>query len=217
MPHFALSHPVHAHEVATDTARRVRCLSVFIALGVHTLIDGVAPGAAVTGGADYALGGLVFVALISHHLPASFSLTSALKANQYPNSTSFFYLIIVNAVVPVGTVLAPLVLSGPSDALLGAVPGFSAGTFIHVATSGLLPAIQRRHRGKAMFFGVVVLGVLFMAASGMLVHPHQVDKQFPSFPLAPGLRPVSYPTRDGVLTPLVPTCLPCHLIPIGPL
>ena len=172
MSRFALSHLGYAHGVATDTARRVGSLSVFIALGVHTLIDGVAPGAAVTGGAVYALGGLVFVALISHHLPASFSLTSALKANQYPNSTSFFYLIIVNAVVPVGTVLAPLVLSGLSDALLGAMLGFSAGTFIHVATSDLLPVIRRRHRGKALFFGVVVLGVLFMAGSGMLDHPH---------------------------------------------
>ena len=138
----------------------------------NTLIDGIALGVAVTGGEDFALGGLVFVALISHHMPASFSLTSALKANQYPNSTSFLYLIIVNAMVPVGTVLAALVLSGLSDWLLGAMLGFSAGTFIHVATSDLLPVIQRRRRGKAPFFGVVVLGVLFMAGFGMLAHPH---------------------------------------------
>ena len=172
MPHFALSHLGHVREVATDTARRVGSLGVFIALGVHTLIDGIALGAGVTGGEDYALGGLVFVAPISHHLPASFSLTSALKANQYPNSTSFLYLITVNARVPVGTVLAALALSGLSDALLGAMLGFSAGTFIHVATSDLLPIIQRRHRGKASFFGVVVLGVPFIAGFGMLAHPH---------------------------------------------
>jgi zinc and cadmium transporter len=89
LPHFALSHLGHAHEAATETARRVGGLSVFIALGVHTLIDGIALGVAVTGGEDFALGGLVFVALISHHMPASFSLTSALKANQYPNGTAF--------------------------------------------------------------------------------------------------------------------------------
>ena len=172
MPHFALSHLGHAREVATDTARRVDGLSVFIALGVHTLIDGIALGAAVTGGEDYALGGLVFVALISLHLPASFSLTLALKANEYPNTTSFLYLIIVNAMVPVGTVLAALALSGLYDALLGAMLGFSAGTFIHVATSDLLPTIQRRHRGKAMSFGVVVLGVLFIAGFGRLAHPN---------------------------------------------
>ena len=172
LPRFALSHLDHAHEAATDTARRVSGLSVFVALGVHTLIDGIALGVAVTGGEGFALGGLVFVALISHHLPASFSLTSALKANQYPNSTAFLYLIIVNAMVPVGTVLAALALSGLSGAMLGAMLGFSAGTFIHVATSDLLPVIQRRQRGKALFFGVVVLGVVFMAGFGMLAHPH---------------------------------------------
>ena len=74
--------------------------------------------------------------------------------------------------VPVGTVLAALVLSGLSDSMLGAMLGFSAGTFIHVATSDLLPVIQRRQRGKALFFGVVVLGILFMAGFGMLAHPH---------------------------------------------
>ena len=172
LPRFALSHLGHAHEAVTETARRASGLSVFIALGVHTLIDGIALGVAVAGGEGFALGGLVFVALISHHMPASFSLTSALKANQYPNSTAFLYLIIVNAMVPVGTVLAALVLSGLSDWLLGAMLGFSAGTFIHVATSDLLPVIQRRQRGKALFFGIVVLGVVFMAGFGMLAHPH---------------------------------------------
>ena len=172
LPHFALSHLGHAHEAAEETARRVGGLSVFIALGLHTLIDGIALGVAVTGGEDFALGGLVFVALISHHLPAAFSLTSALKANQYPNRTTLLYLVIVNATVPVGTVLASLVLSGLSDWLLGAMLGFSAGTFIHVATNDLLPVIQRRRSGKALFFGIVILGALFMAGFGMLAHPH---------------------------------------------
>ena len=73
LPHFALSHLGHAHEAATETARRVGGLSVFIALGVHTLIDGIALGVAVTGGEDFALGDLVFVALISHHIPFFFA------------------------------------------------------------------------------------------------------------------------------------------------
>ena len=66
----------------------------------------------------------------------------------------------------------PLALSGLSDSMLGAMLGFSAGTFVHVATCDLLPVIQRRHRGKALFSGIVVLGVAFMAGFGMLVHPH---------------------------------------------
>ena len=45
---------------------------------------------------------------------------------------------------------------------------FSAGTFIHVATSDLLPVIHRQHTGKLLLSGVVVLGVLFMAAFGWI-------------------------------------------------
>ena len=53
----------------------------------------------------------------------------------------------------------PLMLSGLSDWLLGAMLGFSAGTLSNTATSDLLPVIQRRYRGKALFLGIVVLGV----------------------------------------------------------
>ena len=127
---------------------------------MHTLIDGIALGTAVTGGEDFALGGLVFLAIIFHKMPAAFSLTSALKADNYSNSTALTYLIIFNAMVPVGAILAFVVLYGLPVWLLGAMLCFSAGTFIHVATSDLLPVIHRQHSGKVLLSAVVILGVL---------------------------------------------------------
>lgn len=169
LPHLGHSGAAHAAESASERAvHQVGGLSAFIALSMHTLIDGIALGTAVTGGEDLALGGLVFVAILFHKMPAAFSLTSALKADHYPNSTALAYLAIFNAMVPVGAILAFLVLFGLPAWLLGAMLCFSAGTFIHVATSDLLPVIHRQHSGKALLSAVVILGVLFMAAFGWI-------------------------------------------------
>ena len=167
--HLGHSGEAHAAESASERAvHQVGGLSAFIALSMHTLIDGIALGTAVTGGEDFALGGLVFLAIIFHKMPAAFSLTSALKADNYSNSTALTYLIIFNAMVPVGAILAFVVLYGLPVWLLGAMLCFSAGTFIHVATSDLLPVIHRQHSGKVLLSAVVILGVLFMAAFGWI-------------------------------------------------
>ena len=167
--HIGHSGAAHAAESASDRAvHQVGGLSAFVALSMHTLIDGIALGTAVAGGDDIAFGGLVFVAIIFHKMPAAFSLTSALKADHYPNRTSLIYLTIFNAMVPVGAVLAFLVLFGLPVWLLGAMLCFSAGTFIHVATSDLLPVIHRQHSGKVLLSAVVILGVLFMAGFGWI-------------------------------------------------
>ena len=167
--HLGHGHAEHAAESASERAvHQIGGLSAFIALSMHTLIDGVALGTAVTGGEDFALGGLVFLAIIFHKMPAAFSLTSALKADNYSNSRALSYLVIFNAMVPVGAILAFVVLFGLPVWLLGAMLCFSAGTFIHVATSDLLPVIHRQHSGKQLLSGVVVLGALFMAAFGWI-------------------------------------------------
>lgn len=177
LPHLGHDHEEHlghneaAHAAESPRERAVHQvggLSAFIALSMHTLIDGIALGTAVTGGEDFALGGLVFLAIIFHKMPAAFSLTSALKADHYSKSAALTYLVIFNAMVPVGAVLAFVVLFGLPVWLLGAMLCFSAGTFLHVATSDLLPVIHRQHDGKLLLSGVVVLGVLFMSAFGWI-------------------------------------------------
>ena len=167
--HLGHSEAAHAAELPRERAvHQMGGLSAFIALSTHTLIDGIALGTALTWGEDFALGGLVFLAIMFHKMPAAFSLTSALKADNYSNSTAFTYLVIFNAMVPVGAVLAFVVLYGLPVWILGAMLSFSAGTFIHVATSDLLPVIHRQHSGKLLLSSVVVLGALFMAAFGWL-------------------------------------------------
>lgn len=169
LPH--LGHVSAAHVAESSTGRAVHQIggpSAFIALCLHTLIDGIALGTAVTGGDDFALGSLVFLAILFHRMPAAFSLASALKADNYSNSKALIGLVFFNAMVPLGGVLAFVVLFGLPLWLLGAMMCFSAGTFIHVATGDLLPVVHRQHSGKLLVSGVVVLGALFMAVFGWI-------------------------------------------------
>ena len=169
LPH--LDHCGAAHVAKSSTGRaafQIGGPGAFVALSMHTLMDGIALGTAVTAGEDFALGSLVFLAIIFHRVPAAFSLTSALRAGNYSNSRALTCLAIFNAMVPVGGVLAFVVLFGLPLWLLGATMCFSAGSFIHVATGDLLPVVHRKHVSKLLVCGVVVLGALLMAAFGWI-------------------------------------------------
>ena len=50
----------------------------------------------------------------------------------------------------------------------GSMLGFSAATFMRVATSDLLPVFHRQNSGKLLPSGVVILGPLFMAVFGWI-------------------------------------------------
>jgi len=69
----------------------------------------------------------VFLAAIFRKMPAALSLTSALKADNYSNSSALDYLVIFNAMVPVGAVLAFVAPLDIPAWLLGAMLCFSAG------------------------------------------------------------------------------------------
>ena len=166
-----LGHEEEEHARETDIERSVHQrsgLSAFIALSAHTLVDGIALGTAGASGENVTFGGLVFAAIIFHKMPAALSLTSALKASNYKNSTALLYLVIFNGLVPVGALLAFQALRELPEWLIGVMLGFSAGTFIHVATSDLLPVIHRQYRGKLLLTSGVFLGILFMAGFGWL-------------------------------------------------
>ncbi len=177
LPHLGHEHEEHIGHSAAEHAgettmerhvHQARGLSAFIALSMHTLIDGIALGTAVAGGESVAFGSLVFAAVIFHKIPAAFSLTSALKADDYRNSVALLYLAIFNLMVPVGALLAFQLLTNLPAWLLGAMLAFSAGTFIHVATSDLLPVIHRHYHGKVALTCAALVGLLSMAAFGWL-------------------------------------------------
>jgi zinc and cadmium transporter len=80
-PEDVRSHPghEHAHE-ATGCDVHTLGLAAVVGLSLHTLVDGFALGAANT---EPSLGLLVFLAILAHKIPSSFSLSAILRAEGY--------------------------------------------------------------------------------------------------------------------------------------
>jgi zinc and cadmium transporter len=145
-------------------------LSAFIGLSTHTVFDGVALGSAITEG----VGLTTFFAIAAHKIPSSLSLATLLKAERRSSATILALVAAYGLMVPAGALLyfgldrmigfnafAPMALA------------FSAGSFLYIAVSDLLPHVSR-HGKSERFQGVVglLLGLGLLLALSFLLGDH---------------------------------------------
>jgi len=143
-------------------------LAAFIGLSLHTLIDGFALGAANT---QRGLGFLVFIAILAHKIPSSFSLSSILRAEGYSRRRALLMNAAFALMVPLGALvyvaLRELVHTGRFTPLALAA---SAGTFLHLALSDILPDLHRRRASKLRLSASLLAGVAVMWSLRFLNH-----------------------------------------------
>lgn len=158
----ALAHP-HAHVHGDGTGCEVHTLGMaaFLGLSVHTLIDGFALGAS-SGKAE--LGLLVFLAILAHKIPNAFSLSAILRHEGYSRAQALAMNAGFALMIPLGAgiylLLRNLVQAGTFTSFALAA---SAGTFLHLAFSDILPDVHRR--GARLSHGLaLVLGLAAMWA-----------------------------------------------------
>jgi zinc and cadmium transporter len=144
-------------------------LTAFLGLSVHTLFDGVALGSAVTEG----VGLMALLAIVAHKIPSSMSLAAILVSEGRSRRGTLAFVGLFGAMVPVGAVLYTL-LQGSVDRIASRALAFSAGTFLYIAVSDLLPYVNRH--GKSGRLGSVIgllLGLLAMFGLSFLTgHGH---------------------------------------------
>ena len=166
---------VHVHDPdgGDDCAEHPQTLGLtaFVGFSLHTLTDGVALGSAV---AAAGLGPVVLLAIVLHRIPLSFSLAGVLRHEGRSTGRVLAMVGVFAAMVPVGAGLFLLAARWLTHAGAGAVTpyalAFSAGTFLHVAFSNLLPEIHRRRRGALPAAAVVAGGLLLMYLLTFLEH-----------------------------------------------
>lgn len=139
----------HACEEPPDCAEhlhgRTLGLTAFIGLSVHTLFDGIALGSAVKEG----VGLMALIAIASHKVPSSLSLASILKAEGRGTASILTYSALYGLMVPVGAIVYfafDAVLR--FEALAARALAFSAGTFLYIAVSDLLPHVNRHGKDR---------------------------------------------------------------------
>lgn len=153
----------HGHKGTLGTA-------AFVGLAVHTLFDGIALGSASAEGVGFT----AFVAIASHKVPSSLSLASILLHEGRTRRTVFLLATVYGLMVPLGAALyfgldSLIPLAGFTSGALA----FSAGSFLYIAVSDLLPNVNRHGReGRLKNILSMAAGLLVMLAMTLVLGDH---------------------------------------------
>jgi len=174
LPHHADEHEhVHHGQAEPDpdgTGCDVHTLGVaaWVGLSAHTVVDGFALAAASV---SPELGLLVFLAILAHKVPNAFSLSAILLSEGYSRGKAVAMNAAFAVMVPVGAglyvVLRELVQVQRFTAVALAA---SAGTFLHLSLSDILPDLHRRGTSRWRLSVALVAGVAAMGALTLLRH-----------------------------------------------
>jgi zinc and cadmium transporter len=167
----------HDHDQDCDDAQHhghgpdvheLNWLGVALGLAVHTLIDGMALAAAVRAdashGALWSLFGLqTFLAVLLHKPLDAVSITSLMAAGGWTVRARHFVNAGFAAMCPLGAVLFVLGLQRFSDhqaTLVGCALAFSAGVFLCISLSDLLPEMELHSHNRIPLSIALLAGIL---------------------------------------------------------
>ena len=167
-PDPARASAAHADDV-TGCEVHTMGMAAFVGMSAHTLVDGFALGAA---SAHPDLGALVFLAILAHKVPNAFSLSAILVAEGASRARALVMNATFALMVPVGVGLYVLLEhTVQATAFTPLALAASAGTFLHLSLSDILPDLHRHGAPKwrttlAMMGGLAVMGALTLVRHG---------------------------------------------------
>jgi zinc transporter ZupT len=158
-------HGEHARVGHREPVSRAGALAVVASMAIHTFFDGVsiAAGFAAGGGA---LGILMFEAVILHNVGDGWSVSSVVLAA----SGNRFHALLASVAIGASTVAgagAALLAGGLGGQAERAALGMAAGTFLYIALTDLIPAVNDSGDRRGVLW--VTAGLLAFVASARLL------------------------------------------------
>lgn len=152
---FGLAHA--CPECVAEPACRIHPMGwvAFSALGLHSLVDGLSIAAGFA--ASEPLGIMAAGAVLVHKVPTGISLPAILLGSGLSNGQSFLLTLVVALATPVGTLASWGLLVEMAPEALALILGLSAGSFVYIGASDILPRLHAA-RSLPVFF-LLVLGV----------------------------------------------------------
>lgn len=168
------------HHGAEHGHRSMSWVGVFIGLALHTLMDGVALGAAIRIDANHATGwglfGLGTLGAVALHKPLdSLSITSLMTADGWPRGARLAVNAVYALLCLTGASLFHLGVQPMSGALGSIVPytlAFSAGMFLSISLGDLLPEMQFHSHNRLRLTFMLLLGIAAAWGIGFLEPSH---------------------------------------------
>jgi zinc transporter ZupT len=128
---------IHACKEAECDIHRAGWVGI-IGLGLESILDGIA--IAVGYITEPILGFFIAFAVAVHELPVGFSTSVIMLRSRYSNNQTLTALIFTSLLTVVGALMSGLI---PLE-YFGQILGFTAGTFIYIGASDLLPEASQR-------------------------------------------------------------------------
>ncbi len=137
-------------------------LAAYVGIGFHSLLDGVAIGAANV----FNLSLVILLAVTIHKFPAALALSSILvKGGEYSREKIISSMFLFSLATPIGALISMTVLDKLNDYPVGFALGISAGTFLYISIGDLLPTVHEQDEKKYNNLICLSLGLLVMFLS----------------------------------------------------
>lgn len=174
------SHPDHHcedhHSVAHGNdgqAHRLSWLGLALGLALHTLIDGIALGAVMlTSHEGSGLIGIgVFLAILLHKPLDAISIVTVMEAGGWKSSARNIANIVFALMCPLGALLFFFGvdgMDGSQNVVVAAALAFSAGAFICIALSDLLPEVHFHSHDRLKLTLAFLIGISVAYGIGMV-------------------------------------------------
>lgn len=133
-------------------------LGALIGLSLHSVFDGVAIGAGFE--VSNTIGLIAAIGVLIHKLPEGLSIMSVMLAADYEEKPAMLRVALIALGTPVGALISYFFLTGIVPSFIGYALAFSAGTFIYIAASDLIPQTHdcKSINTLVMFaFGIITL------------------------------------------------------------
>jgi len=177
----ACDHPHLAHDPCLHDAR-FSWLGLALGLSIHTLIDGLALGAAVAAGSHHetwldALAGSVaiFLAVALHKPLDALSITTTMAAGGWSTRQRWIANIVFSLMCPLGAALFYLGVGQWSQwqhLIVGSALVFAAGVFLCVSLADILPELSFHSHDRWILSAALLLGIVAAYLIGFVEPAH---------------------------------------------
>jgi zinc and cadmium transporter len=173
----------HAHEHAASPGRRVSWVGLFVGLGIHSLLDGVAVGASLLAGTQHGsawglIGAGTFLAVFMHKPLDALSITSVMAVGNWSPRAQSIVNAVFSLICPAGLLLTYLGVQSMGawqHIAVGCALGFSAGVFLCIALADILPEIQFHRHDRFVLTAALLTGVALAFTIGVFEPEHAHD------------------------------------------
>ena len=172
----------HGDQTGQGNSHQFSWVGLFVGLAIHSLLDGVAMSASVTADVFHGASSTIFLGLgtflvVFLHKPLdALAITSLMHAADWSSRMRVVVNVLFSMICPLGAILfwfGAEQYTGEQNMLIGIALAFSAGFFLCIALSDLLPEVAFHSHDRGKLTAAFVLGILLaVAIESMHSHEH---------------------------------------------